>query len=56
MVYKFFDKKSAVSGVYIPLEPNVELAIQLHKPIILKKRTVYSGSNDNTWGADLADM
>ena len=37
MVYKFFDKKSAVSGVYIPLEPNVELAIQLHKPIILKK-------------------
>ena len=56
MVYKFFDKKSAVSGVNIPLEPNVELAIQLHKPIILKKRTVYSGSNDNTWGADLADM
>ena len=37
MVYKFFDKKSAVSGVNIPLEPNVELAIQLHKPIILKK-------------------
>ena len=37
MVYKFFDKKSSVSGVNIPLEPNEELAIKLHKPIILKK-------------------
>ena len=31
MVYKFFDKKSAGSGVNIPLESNEELAIKLHK-------------------------
>ena len=33
MVYKFFDKKSAVSGVNIPLEFNEQLAKELHKPI-----------------------
>ena len=35
-----------------------ELAEELHKPIIrnFKKRTVYSGSKDNIWGADLADV
>ena len=35
-----------------------QLAEEWHKPIIrnLKKRTVYSGSKDNIWGADLADM
>ena len=38
MVYKFFDKKSAGSGVNIPLESNKELAIELHKPIIKKLR------------------
>ena len=34
------------------------LAEELHKSIIrkFKKRTVYSGSKDNIWGADLADM
>ena len=31
MVYKFFDKKSAGSGVNIPLESNEELAIELHE-------------------------
>ena len=58
MVYKFFDKKSKGSGVNIPLEFNEQLAEELHKPIIrkFKKRTVYSGSKDNIWGADLADM
>ena len=66
MVYKFFDQKSAslpgksvsIGGVNIPSEFNNQLAKELHKPIIrnLKKRTVYSGSRDNIWGADLADM
>ena len=58
MVYKFFDKKSAGSGVNIPLEFNEQLAKELHKPIIrkFKKRKVYSGFKDNIWGADLADM
>ena len=44
MVYAFFDKKSTVSGVNIPLEFNEQLAKELHKPIIKKfqKRKVYS--------------
>ena len=33
MVYKFFDKKSAVIGVNIPFEFNEQLAKELHKPI-----------------------
>ena len=58
MVYKFFDKKSAGSGVNIEVKHNEQLAKELHKPIIrkFKKRTVYSGFKDNIWGADLADM
>ena len=58
MVYKFFDKKFASSGFNIEVKPNEQLAEELHKPIIkeFKKRTVYSGSKDNIWGADLADM
>ena len=58
MVYKYFDKKSASSGVNIKLRPSKQLAEEFHKPIIrkFKKRTVYSGSKDNIWGADLADM
>ena len=35
-VYKFFDKRSKGSGVNIPLEFNVQLAEELHKPIIRK--------------------
>ena len=56
MVYKFFDKKSAGSG--IANEPNYQLANELHKPIIrkFKKRNVFSGFRDDIWGADLADM
>ena len=43
MVYKFFDKKSAVSGVStltnkwlsnIEIKQNLQLAEELHKPII----------------------
>ena len=65
MLYKFFDQKSASlpgksvsgGGVNIPSEFNNQLTRELHKPIIrnLKKKTVYSGSRDNIWGADLAD-
>ena len=65
MVYKFFDKKSTGSGGNMhannkhPLDlATHQLAEELHKPIIrkFKKRTVYSGFKDNSWGADLADM
>ena len=62
MVYKFFDKKSALlnksSGSGIVNEPNYQLANELHKPIIrkFKKRKVYSSFRDNIWGVDLADM
>ena len=70
MIYKFFDKKSALlnksteNGIAASLanksanEPNYQLANELHKPIIkkLKKGKVYSFFRDNIWGADLADM
>ena len=69
MVYKFFYKKSAGSGV-VTAEPsakhvntklalqNQQLAEELHKPIIRKfeKRKVHAAFKDNIWGADLADM
>ena len=57
MVYKFFDKKTAVSGIK-SIPQNEQLADELHKPIIrnFKKRKVYSAFTDNIWGADLADM
>ena len=50
MVYKFFDKKTAGSGIKC-MPQNEQLAEELHKPIIrkFKKRKVYSH-------ADLADM
>ena len=40
------------------IKQNLQLAEESHKPIIknFKKRTVYSGFKDNTWGAYLADM
>ena len=49
IVYKFFDKKSTVGDVDIPLEFSEQLAKKLHKPIIrkFKKRKVYSGFRDN---------
>ena len=66
MVYKFFDKKTAGSGVTTlanksvikSVPQNEQLAEELHKPIIKKfrKRKVYSAFKDNIWGADLADM
>ena len=58
MVYKFFDKKSSGSGANNDIKQNIQLADELHKPILrkFKKRTVYSSFRDNIWGADLADM
>ena len=65
MVYKFFDKKSALladksaagSGSIVN-KPNYEMVDELQKPIIrnFKKRIVYSSFRDNIWVVDLADM
>ena len=53
MVYKFFDKNTASSGL-ASMPQNEQLAEELHKPIIrkLKKRKVYSAFKDSIWGAD----
>ena len=70
MVYKFFDKKSALlnkstgSGIAALLanksanEPNYQLANEVHKPITrkFKKRKVYSFFGDKISSVDLADM
>ena len=65
MVYKFFDKKTAGSGVtltnksaIISIPQNEQLAEELHKPIIkkFKTRKVYSAFKDNIWAEDSADM
>ena len=52
---KFFDKKSSGSGI---IQPNYQLANELHKPIIrkFKERKVYSSFRDNIWRVELADM
>ena len=57
MVYKFFDKKTAGTGIK-SMPQNEKLAEELRKPIIrkFKKRKVYSTFKDNIWGADLVDM
>ena len=57
MVYNFFDKKSQGTGA-VNNKENVQLANELHKPIIKKfnKRKVYSSFKNSIWGVDLADM
>ena len=64
MVYKFFDKKSAGSGVNMHANnerpsdlATQKLAEELHKQIIkkFKKSRVYSGFKD-ILGADLVDI
>ena len=57
MVYKFFDKKTADSGIK-SMPQNEQLAEELHKLIIRKfrKRKVYSTLKGNIWRADLANM
>ena len=58
MVYKFFDKKLAGSGINTIKSSSSILADELHKPVIrkFKKRKVYSQLKDNIWGVDLANM
>ena len=66
MVYKFFNKKSAGSGVATignksaikSIPSQLQLANELNKPIIgkFKRRKVYSSFKDNIWGVDLTDM
>ena len=65
MIYKLFDKKSEDSSrpsssasQIANNKENMQLADELHKPIIIKfeKRKVYSLFKDNIWGVDLADM
>ena len=58
MVYNFFDKNSQGRWLVNNSKENVQLANELHKPIIKKfrKRKVYSSFRDNIWGVDLADM
>ena len=70
MVYKFFAKKSAGSGVNIHANNKIRqnqrpldlathgLVNELHKPIIkkLKKEQFIQGFKDNIWGADLSEM
>ena len=65
MVYKFFDKKTAGSGVTMlankstikSMPQNEQLAEDIHKIIIrkFKKGKVYSAFKGNIWVADLAD-
>ena len=41
MVYKFFDKKSTGSGIaYNEIKQNLQLAKELHKPIIRKEQFI----------------
>ena len=66
MVYKFFHKKAAGSGVNNEIKQNErpldlvtqQLPKELHKPVIkkFKKGKVYPSFKDNIPGADLADM
>ena len=62
MVYKFFDKKSALlnksSGSGIVNEPNYQLTNELHKPITrkLKKEKFIHLLETVFGGVDLADM
>ena len=50
MVYKFFDKNTAGSGIK-SMPQNEQLAEELHKPIIrkFKKRKVHSTFKDKIW-------
>ena len=57
-VYKVFDKKTSGRGTKNENISNIELAEELHKPIITKlhKRKAHSPFIDNIWGTDLADL
>ena len=53
MIYKFFDKKFAGRGVNIPLEFNIPLANELHKPIIRNFKKEQLILDLKIWSADL---
>ena len=53
MVYNFFEKKAAGSGVNIPLEFNILLAKELHTPIIRNFKKEQFILDLKIWGADL---
>ena len=57
-VYHFFYKKTSGGSIKIENISNKELAEELHKLIIRKRKKlkVYSSFIYNIWGADLADM
>ena len=55
MVYKRFDKKSTGSGIANnKIKQNLQLAVELQKPIIRNKFKKKQFIQDNIWGADLA--
>ena len=56
MVFRFFDKRSARSGV--ATVPNYQLANEHYRQFIwnFKKIKVYSSFRDKIWGVDLTDM
>ena len=58
MVYNFFNKKPAGGAVKNKIIQNMDLAEELHKPIIRKfmKRKIHSLFKDNIWVSDLAYM
>ena len=62
MVYKFFDKKSALlnksSENGVANEPNYQLVNELHRHVFRKftRKKVYSSFRDNIWSVALADM
>ena len=58
MVYKYFDKKTSVSGIQSENISNKQLSEELHKPIITKfeKKKLHLPFIDNIWGTDLGDI
>ena len=61
MVYKFFDKKTALGAIATNkagISVNEQLDKNLHQPVIkkFKRRKVYERFKDNIWVADLAKI
>ena len=58
MVYKYFDKKTSVSGIQSENISSKQLSEEFHKPIIrnFKKRNVHLPFIDNIWGTDVGDI
>ena len=61
MVYKFFDKKTALGAIATNkagVSLNEQLVEELHKPVTkkFKRRKVYARFKDNIQAADLPEM